>query len=65
MDQATKSILESKTFWVNVLTFLFLIVNRKEQILDPAFIEPGVAILLPFVNIWLRYITKSGVHIKG
>lgn len=63
MDNETKSILESKTFWVNVLTVLGVILNRNTQVLDPTLIEPLAVIILPFVNIGLRSITKGAVRV--
>ena len=63
MDKETKNILTSKTFWVNVLTVSVVIVNRQEQVIDPVLIEPIALVLLPFVNIFLRAITKKPVRV--
>ena len=63
MDENTKSILSSKTFWVNLLTVVILLVNRKEQIIDPLVVEPLAVVLLPFVNMVLRVVTTKPVRI--
>lgn len=63
MDKETKSILTSKTFWVNALTVIVVIVNRQEQVIDPVLIEPIALIILPFVNILLRAVTKKPVRV--
>lgn len=63
MDKETKSILTSKTFWVNALTVAVVIINRQEQVIDPVLIEPIALVLLPFVNIFLRAITKKPVRV--
>ncbi len=65
MDNETKSILVSKTFWVNMITIVVVILNRNTKVVDPALIEPLAVVLLPFVNIGLRAITKSAVSLKG
>jgi hypothetical protein len=65
MDNETKSILASKTFWVNMITIVVVILNRKTQVVDPLLIEPLAVVILPFVNIGLRAITKSAVSLKG
>lgn len=65
MDNETKSILVSKTFWVNVITVVVVILNRNTKVIDPALIEPLAVVVLPFVNIGLRAITKSAVSLKG
>lgn len=61
MDNETKNILTSKTFWVNLLTIGVIIVNRKDKIIDPILIEPAVVVILPFINILLRTITTKPV----
>jgi len=63
MDEETKNILTSKTFWVNLLTVAVIVVNRGEKVVDPAIIEPIVLVLLPFINIGLRAITKKPVKV--
>jgi|TARA_R110000744_G_scaffold310694_1_gene418368 hypothetical protein len=65
MDNATKSILLSKTFWVNVLTAVVIVLNRNAQVVDPLLIEPFVIMILPLVNIGLRAVTKKTVSLKG
>ena len=65
MDNETKSILASKTFWVNMITIVVVILNRNTKVVDPALIEPLAVVILPFVNIGLRAITKSAVSLKG
>jgi hypothetical protein len=65
MDNETKNILASKTFWVNVITVVVVILNRNTKVVDPALIEPLAVVLLPFVNIGLRAITKEAVRLKG
>ena len=65
MDNETKSILVSKTFWVNMITIVVVILNRNTKVVDPALIEPLAVVILPFVNIGLRAITKSAVSLKG
>lgn len=61
MDENTKSILTSKTFWVNLLTVLVILINRKERIVDPLIVEPLAVVILPFVNMVLRSITDKPV----
>lgn len=65
MDSETKSILQSKTFWVNVITVIVVLLNRNQEVVDPMLIEPLAVVLLPFVNIGLRAITKEAVSLKG
>ena len=65
MNNDTKSILLSKTLWVNVLTVVVIILNRNSQVVDPLLIEPLVLIVLPFVNIGLRTVTTQTVSLKG
>lgn len=64
MDKETKTILTSKTFWVNFLTVGVVLINRNEQVVDPALIEPLALVVLPFANIVLRMITTKPVRIK-
>jgi hypothetical protein len=64
MDKETKTILTSKTFWVNFLTVGVVLLNRNEQVIDPALIEPLALVVLPFANIVLRMITTKPVRIK-
>lgn len=61
MDNETKNILTSKTFWVNLFTIGVIIVNRKGKVIDPILIEPVVVVILPFINILLRTITTKPV----
>lgn len=61
MDENTKSILTSKTFWVNLLTVVVILINRKERIVDPLIVEPLAVVILPFVNMVLRSITTKPV----
>jgi hypothetical protein len=63
MDQEVKNILKSKTFWVNLLTLAVLLVNRNELIIDPLLVEPAALVILPLVNIGLRYITTKPVSL--
>jgi hypothetical protein len=63
MDNETKNILTSKTFWVNLLTIGVIIANRKGKVIDPMLIEPVVVVILPFVNILLRTITSTPVKV--
>ena len=65
MDNETKSVLASKTFWVNIITIVVVILNRNTKVVDPLLIEPLAVVILPFVNIVLRAITKSAVSLKG
>lgn len=65
MDNETKSILASKTFWVNMITIVVVILNRNAKVVDPLLIEPLAVVILPFVNIGLRAITKEAVRLKG
>ena len=65
MDNATKNILVSKTFWVNVITVVVVILNRNTKVVDPMLIEPLAVVILPFVNIGLRAITKAPIGLKG
>ena len=61
MDDNTKSILTSKTFWVNLLTVVVILINRKERLVDPLIVEPLAVVILPFVNMVLRSITTKPV----
>lgn len=61
MDENTKSILTSKTFWVNLLTVVVILINRKERLVDPLIVEPLAVVILPFVNMVLRSITTKPV----
>jgi hypothetical protein len=63
VDTETKNIITSKTFWVNLLTIVVVIANRKGAVVDPALIEPTVLVLLPFVNILLRTVTDKAVEV--
>ena len=65
MDNETKSILASKTFWVNMITIAVVILNRNTKVVDPLLIEPLAVVILPFVNIGLRAVTKEAVRLKG
>ena len=65
MDNETKSILASKTFWVNMITIVVVILNRNTKVVDPLLIEPLAVVILPFVSIGLRAITKNAVSLKG
>jgi hypothetical protein len=65
MDNETKNILSSKTFWVNVLTVIVVILNRNTKVIDPLLVEPLAVIVLPFVNIGLRAITNKTVRMGG
>lgn len=65
MDNATKNILESKTFWINVITVVVVILNRNTKVVDPILIEPLAVVVLPFVNIGLRVITKAPIGLRG
>ena len=62
MDKETKTILTSKTFWVNFLTVGVVLINRHEQVIDPILIEPLALVVLPFANIVLRMITTKPVR---
>ncbi len=64
MDKETKTILTSKTFWVNFLTVGVVLLNRNEQVIDPALIEPLALVVLPFANIVLRMITTKPVSVR-
>lgn len=61
MDENTKSILTSKTFWVNLLTVVVILINRKERLVDPLIVEPLAVVILPFVNMVLRSITNKPI----
>lgn len=61
MDENTKSILTSKTFWVNLLTVVVILINRKERLVDPLIVEPLAVVILPFVNMVLRAVTTKSV----
>lgn len=65
MDNETKSIFASKTFWVNLITVVVVVLNRKSQVVPPEVVEPLALVILPFVNMWLRKITNSPVRIWG
>ena len=65
MDNETKNILASKTFWVNVITLVVVILNRNTKVVDPLLIEPLAVVILPFINIGLRAVTKEAVRLKG
>ncbi len=64
MDKETKTILTSKTFWVNFLTVGVVLLNRNEQVIDPILIEPLALVVLPFVNIVLRMVTTKPVRVR-
>jgi archaellum biogenesis protein FlaJ (TadC family) len=65
MEDKTKSILISKTFWVNVLTIVVILLNRNARVIDPLLIEPFAVVTLPLVNVGLRAITEGAVRLKG
>lgn len=64
MDRETKTILKSKTFWVNVFTVVVILANRTEELIDPLLVEPLALVVLPFVNIFLRMITTKPVRVR-
>lgn len=60
----TKSIVESKTFWVNVITFILAIIGLT----DPSMlgIEAGTLLWISSIlNIALRFITTGAVSLPG
>lgn len=60
----SKSILSSKTFWVNVITILIAIIT----ITDPTLLGISAEQLLwisGMLNIVLRFITTGAVHLPG
>jgi hypothetical protein len=65
MEDKAKSILISKTFWVNVLTIVAILLNRNARVIDPLLIEPLAVVTLPLVNVGLRAITEGAVRLKG
>ncbi len=65
MENKAKSILISKTFWVNALTVMVILINRNAKVIDPLLIEPFAVVTLPLVNVGLRAITKGDVSLKG
>lgn len=59
-----KSIVESKTFWVNVITFILAIIGLT----DPSMlgIEAGTLLWISSIlNIALRFITTGAVSLPG
>jgi hypothetical protein len=64
MDRQTKTILKSKTFWVNIFTVAVVLLNREQEVIDPILIEPLALIVLPFVNIVLRMVTTKPVSVR-
>jgi hypothetical protein len=65
MDNETKSIFLSKTLWFNLLSIVLLVVNRYDVVIDPAVVEPMVALILPLINMGLRLVTKKPVTLVG
>jgi hypothetical protein len=65
MDNETKNVFLSKTLWVNLLTVILIILNRRDVVVDPAIIEPLVVVLLPVINMALRLVTKKPVTLGG
>lgn len=60
----TKSIVESKTFWVNVITFILAIIGLT----DPSMLGIDAGMLLwisSILNIALRFITTGAVSLTG
>jgi hypothetical protein len=56
-----KSIVYSRTLWVNCLT---LIVSILGFCVGVPYIGPIVAIVLPILNIILRFLTNTGVKLS-
>jgi len=56
-----KSIFYSKVFWINMLT---LIVSILGFCVGIPYIGPIVAIVLPILNIILRFLTNTGVKLS-
>jgi hypothetical protein len=65
MDNETKSLFLSKTLWFNLLSIILVVANRYGVVIDPALIEPALLVILPFVNMALRFVTKKSVTLAG
>lgn len=62
----TKSVLKSKTIWVNIITIVFVLANHygivpNEAVADQ--VSKTLIMLSPVLNIGLRYITKDAVKL--
>src|SRR6476660_4867226 len=56
------SILSSRTFWVNLGTFVFAVLSAEDIVtVLPRAALPYVPALLALINIWLRYVTVRPV----
>lgn len=58
--QNAKEFWKSKTFWVNVLAFLVILLTQLKEALST---EAAVTVLVA-VNIILRALTTSGIKLK-
>jgi hypothetical protein len=56
-----KSIFSSKTFWLNILLIVGYIVNNHYEFVGIPF--DYVAIIIPIINIFLRFITGEPIKI--
>ena len=62
----TKSILKSKTIWVNLITIIFVLANYyglvpNEELADQA--SKAIIMISPFLNLCLRMVTKDAIKI--
>jgi len=60
----TKSILKSKTFWVNVVGGAAQIAGVLSGILPPKYAAIAVAVQ-GTANIWVRFLTSERVSVTG
>jgi hypothetical protein len=61
-----KSILLSKTFWVNVAAILLMILEDQEAIaIIPDVVEAHMVKILAVINVILRAWTKTEVQFRG
>lgn len=56
-----KSILRSKTFWLNLIACIVALINNTGTILPPDLLASIVAA----TNVWVRLITKTPVSLTG
>lgn len=66
MEKKSKSIFQSKTFWVNALAFAIGIINLLvAQPFIPAEVSQYFPLVLGLLNVGLRWVTGEPVSLKG